>query len=100
LTVERSGAAEPVREIDSNRALAWADGRLVFENASVQHVIEEFNRYNRIQLQVRDAELAKRPISGTFSASDPESFVAFLQTVVPVNVRQDNAGNTIIDPVK
>jgi transmembrane sensor len=95
-----SGTAEPVHEVDSARALAWADGRLVFENDSVQRVVEEFNRYNRIQLQVRDAELAKRPISGTFSAADPESFVAFLQTVVSIRVRQDDMGTTVIEAAK
>lgn len=100
VTVAEGGGVEPVRAVDSGRALAWADGRLVFENDSVEHVVEEFNRYNRIQLEVRDAELVKRPISGTFSAADPESFVAFLQTVVAVNVRQDDAGNTVIEPAR
>ena len=98
--MESSGTAEPVHKVDSDRELAWAKGRLVFESDSVQHVVEEFNRYNRIQLEVRDSELAKRPISGTFSAADPESFVAFLQTVVSIRVRQDDVGTTIIEAAK
>ena len=99
LTVEGSGAAEAVRAVDTHRELAWADGRLIFENDSVERAIREFNRYNRIQLTVTDAALARRTISGVFSASDPESFAAFLQTVAAVRVTHDPAANITIHEV-
>jgi transmembrane sensor len=97
VTVERTGTAELVREVDSGRVLAWADGRLVFENESVEHVVQQVNRYNRIQLHVRDAGLAGRLISGTFNAADPQSFVAFLETVAAVRVQRNEAGDTVIE---
>jgi transmembrane sensor len=96
ITVEGSGAAEPVREIDSHRALAWAEGRLVFENDTVEHAVREFNRYNRIRLTVGDAVLAQRTISGVFSAADPESFVAFIQSVATVRITRDDASDITI----
>jgi transmembrane sensor len=86
VTVQHSGDAIPVRKVDAARELAWAEGQLIFENQNVQHVIAEFNRYNRVQLHVPDPALANRQISGVFSASDPESFVAFVQTVASVHV--------------
>jgi transmembrane sensor len=95
--VEGSGTAEPVREVDSQRALAWAEGRLVFDNDSVGYAVREFNRYNRIQLTVHDAALARRTISGVFSAEDPESFVAFIQSVAPVHITRDDAADIAID---
>jgi transmembrane sensor len=96
VTVGGSGTTEAVREVDSRRELAWADGRLIFENDSVEHAVREFNRYNRIQLTVTDTALARRLISGVFSASDPDSFVAFLQTVAAVHVTRDAAAGITI----
>jgi transmembrane sensor len=89
-----------VREVDSSRALAWAEGRLVFENESVARAVEQFNRYNRIQLTVNDADLAHRSISGVFNAADPESFVAFIQSVAAVRVTRDNAADVRIEAAK
>ena len=92
----RSGSAESVRAVDSGRALAWAEGRLIFENSSVAEAVRQFNRYNRIQILVNDDDLAHRSISGVFSAADPESFAAFLQSVAHVRVAHgDNADITI-----
>jgi transmembrane sensor len=93
VTVPKRGPTYPVRHVDSERELAWAAGRLVFENQSVAGVIEEFNRYNVVQLHVADAQLAGRTISGVFDASEPESFIGFIKSVVPVRV--DRAGPDI-----
>src|SRR6266853_725122 len=100
VTVAASGSAEPVRTVDSGRALAWAEGRLIFENAPVERAVAQFNRYNRIQLAVNDATLARRPISGVFSAADPESFVAFIQSVATVRVTRSQKDDITIEAAK
>lgn len=97
ITVDGAGVAQPIRRIDSSRALAWADGRLIFERESLADAVHEFNRYNRIQVRLQDASLAHRAISGVFNASDPDSFVAFIQTVTPVRVIRDDAGDITIE---
>lgn len=96
ITVGESGTAEPIRKVDSNRALAWAYGRLIFDHESVADAVREFNRYNRIQVRIDDPRLARRSISGVFNASDPNSFVSFIQTVTSVRVTTDDAGNISI----
>ena len=93
VTMPSSGTAEPVRKVDSDRRLAWAKGRLDFEDETVATAVEEFNRYNRVQLHVSDAALATRRVSGVFDASDPESFIAFIQTVARVRVTRSNAAD-------
>jgi transmembrane sensor len=93
VTMPSSGTAEPVRKVDSDRRLAWAKGRLDFDNETVATAVEEFNRYNRVQLHVTDAVLATRRVSGVFDASDPESFIAFIQTVARVRVTRSNAAD-------
>ena len=89
VVVRSSGAAEPVREVDSQRALAWAEGKLIFKNDELGEAIAEFNRYNRVQLIVVDPTLAAKPVSGVFNASDPEAFIAFLQSVAAVHIVRD-----------
>jgi transmembrane sensor len=87
--VPSTGAAEPVREVDSHRALAWAEGRLIFKNDELGKVVAEFNRYNRVQLIVADPTLSAKPVSGVFNAADPEAFIGFLQSVTAVKIQRD-----------
>jgi transmembrane sensor len=98
LTVPHIGQVAPVRKVDGERELAWAQGRLVFANDQVKEVLKQFNRYNRVQLQVTDAALASRPVSGVFSASDPESFIAFIQSVAPVRVERHGDQDIVLSP--
>jgi transmembrane sensor len=79
VTVQNSGAVETVRAVDTARALAWAEGQLVFENDTLAHVVTEFNRYNRTQLRISDEQLAARKVSGVFEATDTETLLAFIQ---------------------
>jgi len=96
VTVQRSGAAEPIQQVDSNKALAWANGRLVFENDTIAAVVTEFNRYNKVQMHVGDERVAARPISGVFNADDPESFLAFLQVATRVRIVRGDDKNIVI----
>lgn len=86
VTLQPATPAPQIRTVDSKRALAWADGRLVFEDTPVAEVVAQFNRYNKIQIQVQDERLARRPISGVFNAANPESFIDFIQAGAVVQV--------------
>lgn len=96
LVVREAGGVSPVREVNASLALAWADGRLVFDRASVAEVVREFNRYNNVQIRVENAVVLGNRISGTFDAADPESFVAFVQSMIPVDVVRDGKGTIVI----
>lgn len=98
LTVATTGASQTVRPVDSQRELAWAGKELVFNNDTVATVIAEFNRYNRVQLEVTDPQLAARPVSGVFDATDPEDFLAFLQNAAPVRIERDAERSIVISP--
>jgi transmembrane sensor len=95
VTVLRNGPAQAIRRVDSDSELAWATGRLVFNNEKVAEVVEQFNRYNVVQLHVSDPRLANRAVSGAFDASEPESFIGFIQSVVPVRVSRAGQDITI-----
>jgi transmembrane sensor len=88
VTVPPNGAAEAVKLVDSSEALAWAEGRLVFQNSRVADVVEQFNRYNLVQLHVGDQQLANRLVNGVFDANEPDSFISVIRTIASVRVER------------
>jgi len=84
-----------LRKVDSGHSLAWANGRLIFENDTLGTVLERFNQYNSVQLKVTDPRLAERRISGSFDATDLESLLAFLHSAVPANAQRSSDGQEI-----
>ena len=94
--VPSAGSAAQIRKVDSSRALAWAEGRLIFEDTPVGEVVEQFNRYNTIQLHVQGEQLARRTISGVFNAANPEAFIDFIQATASVQVERDGDGSIVI----
>jgi|KBSMisStaDraftv2_1062788.scaffolds.fasta_scaffold61544_2 transmembrane sensor len=81
-----AGSGGQVRKVDSHRELAWADGRLIFDHDPVAEVVQQFNRFNSVQIKVLDSQLAERPVSAVFNVSDPEAFVTFLESVANIRV--------------
>jgi ferric-dicitrate binding protein FerR (iron transport regulator) len=45
----------------------------------VEQAIQEFNRRNKIQLEVLDQALLHRAVRGVFAAMEPASFAAYLE---------------------
>jgi transmembrane sensor len=78
--VSARGIASPIRHLESVPILDWGDNRLVFEASSVADVVRQFNRRNTVQIRVIGNALALRTVTGIFDASDPQSFVDFLQS--------------------
>lgn len=76
-----------VRTVDGAAQAAWVTGTLVFEDETVAEVVRRFNLHNVRQIQIIDPQISTRRISGTFKASDPESFVAFIRTVTAIPVQ-------------
>jgi transmembrane sensor len=97
VVVQRSGSREAVRDVDSARALAWSEGRLVFDGVPLGEVAEEFNRYNHIQLRITGEALSRRPVSGVFQATDPETLVAFISAGAQVVVSHPDRLHIVIE---
>jgi transmembrane sensor len=73
-------------QADVAAAVAWKDRLIVFEGTPLTQVVEEFNRYTRRQLVIRDASLETFHISGVYSSSDPASLVRFLRAQDGIDV--------------
>jgi transmembrane sensor len=97
VVVPKAGPMGSIHKVDSRRELSWADGRLVFEQNSVAEVAQRFNRFNRVQIQILDPNLAARPVSAVFDASDPEAFITFLESVANVRVTRPSADVIVVN---
>jgi len=71
---------QKIADEDMARKLAWTRGRLWFDRVTLAEAVAEFNRYNHRQLVIEDPAIAGLHISGTFDATDTDSFVEALKT--------------------
>ncbi|MDE0039988.1 MAG: FecR domain-containing protein [Gammaproteobacteria bacterium] len=72
--------------VDPSKVTAWTERRVVFENETLEAVVAEFNRYNRMNLRVGDPGLAKRRITGSFDVNDIDHFISVLDGLEPIRV--------------
>ncbi len=57
-----------------DNALAWREGHIVLTGQSLAAAAEEYNRYNRLKIVIRDPDLGQEHLLGRFSTDDPEAF--------------------------
>lgn len=69
----KPSSSAAIRRVDTEHALAWASLKLVFEGATIRDAVNEFNRRNRVQIEI-DPSIGGRKVSGSFHADDPQSF--------------------------
>ena len=95
-TVALVGSAPPeivaVPPAVSARLLAWQSQMLDFSSAPLQTALAEFNRRNRVQFVLADAELAALPVIALIRSDNVEGFARFLAATPGVEVehRGDN----------
>ncbi len=86
--VAEDGTATRDRTFRPESAAAWRQGKFVFVDQPLREVVEEFNRYDAVPIEVDDPDIASLRISGVFDRGDTESFVLFLQTLEGVAVKR------------
>ncbi len=75
-------------------AVSRSSARLLeFQSAPLALVVAEFNRGNRVQLSIADAELENLPIVASFRADNVEGFVRLLEATSGVTA--ERTGDTI-----
>jgi transmembrane sensor len=87
---EGSGATEfdverrTVTPQEIERHLAWVNGQLILENATLGETIAEFNRYNRRQLEIDDPTLGQIRLGGAFSSTNVDEFIVELNALFSI----------------
>lgn len=81
-------AGEPTAA-DAGRITAWVNGRLEFDAAPLEHVVQEFNRYSNQELVIETAALKDILISGSFTIGRSEEFAHGLELAYPIDLVQE-----------
>ncbi|RZF65124.1 hypothetical protein EWE75_07050 [Sphingomonas populi] len=76
-------------------ALAWRRGVLTFDQVTLEQAAHEFNRYNRRQIRLGDAQVARLRIGGSFEATNIDAFTRLLHDAFGLRVANDSDGVTI-----
>jgi transmembrane sensor len=72
-TIQRNAKADVVKTV------AWRERRLIFDDAPIEDVIYEFNRYNQSpRLMLEGIPPGSRHYNGIFDAADPDSLAELL----------------------
>ena len=95
LVISPADHSSAVHAVRGELEVAWAAGQLVFDNEPVAEIARRFNLYNKIQIKLADQHLAERRMGGMFRTTDPESFVAVLQSAGGVAVNRSDGVITI-----
>jgi transmembrane sensor len=69
------------------RGLAWRVGQLAFESEPLARVADSFRRYGPVRIEIDDPALAREPVTGLFSASDPKGFATAIAASLGVRAR-------------
>lgn len=69
------------------RGLAWRVGQLAFENEPLEEVAASFRRYGPVRIEIADPSLAREPVTGLFSASDPKGFATAIAASLGARAR-------------
>lgn len=71
--------------VDEAVALAWREGRLVFVNARLDHVVEALNRWRSGRLVILGSALAAHPVTLIVSLADIDDALHQLEDALPVS---------------
>ncbi len=87
--IRLKGGIELDRHADVARAVAWQQQRLVFDNAPLEDMVREFNRYNRSrQITLDNVPAGLHHYDGIFDATDPDSLAALLSHELDLTVER------------
>lgn len=81
----------PVGDTDP---LAWRQGGLAFNETPVSEAAAEFNRYNRLQIDVAVDSVGERRMTGYFQIDKPDQFAEAVAEITAAKVTRN--GNTIV----
>jgi transmembrane sensor len=95
--VARDDGADQVERLDADRATSWKGGKLVFDGERLADVVAEMNRYSREKLEIADAALQDRQVSGVFEPTGGAVFAKALEAYGIAHVSQETATTIVLD---
>lgn len=70
-----------IAEVDATRELSWMTGRLEMSDTTLGEIVRQFNRRHEIQADIKDAELANRPVDlALMQVDNVEDFIEVMES--------------------
>ncbi|AJC22315.1 FecR family protein [Pandoraea pulmonicola] len=86
-TVRPDGAVASVSPVNLSTALAWRDGKLVFQNATLADVVNEVSLYRQSPVVVANDAVGQLRLTSVFSTDNTDELLAALPQFLPVKVQ-------------
>jgi transmembrane sensor len=93
LTLTADAAPVLRRDVDVERALAWREGKLAFDDETLAQAAQRMNGYSATKLVVEGDRARNLRISGLFKAGDTAAFVEAVKAYFPIEA--DTSGETV-----
>jgi len=91
--------APTIKPFDPAEFAAWRDGRLVYRDEPLAHIVVDLNRYFRGEIRLADPSLGELTVPGTFRVDNLSAVFRALEQTLPVEVRQPLPEVVTIAPV-
>ena len=86
-----------VSRIDTISALRWRDGELSYDDAPLETVIADINRYSAVNVTVRDPKLLRMHFTGTVFVGSLNDWIKALEAKYPLQASVSRTGDIAID---
>ena len=83
-----------LKELDTNSIASWKDGILFFQDYSLEKAINEFKKYQDINITIQK-DIKNYTVSGSFSIHEIDKFIFALTKIYPIKV--DNKVDNKVD---
>lgn len=86
------GQQASVQSRNMVQALAWRQGRAIFDAEPLEHIVAELNRYKEPGIVLHSPSLRGLRVTGVFDVNDPQAFLGVLPSLAPVVIVQGPDG--------
>lgn len=85
-----------LKKVDAEKAVAWKDGRVFFDDTPLFEAVSEMNRYSETQLVVADPRLNEYRINGMFRTGNQTSFAQAIESYFPIDIYRDRQKRIVL----
>lgn len=85
--------SEAVRRADEKTALAWTEGRLIFDKVALADAVQEVNRYSDRKIVLSISQHQDELVSGSFEAGDVDAFAKAAAAMLGLTVDRQPDGS-------
>lgn len=88
---------QQISRVAPDGVASWRNGQLIFHERSLAQLLQELSRYLGKPVELTDANLAERKLSGSLDIYQPQDFLTSLPLLLPVRVDTAEDGSVSVN---